>query len=77
MLGTRIAFTDNLADYSMMVGVCKGAECRVYEMDVAPLVSFAGADQGLYLVVNSDDVEAAKEALSDNGFGHLLIREDD
>jgi hypothetical protein len=47
MLGSRIAFTDNLADYSMMTGICKSAGCRVYEMDVAPLVSFAGADQGL------------------------------
>lgn len=71
----RIAFTFDFGSFAAMKALleCEG----IYVLDIAMggHLSIAGADQGYYLEVASDQKDAARRLLREHDMGQYLLEE--
>ncbi len=76
MATTRIAHAYDVGTFAAMKALLESEGVTVLDLAIGGHLAIAGADQGYYLVVLSDDSIRARRMLRDHDLGKYLLTED-
>ena len=71
----RIAFTFDFGSFAAMKALLEHEGIYVLDIAMGGHLSIAGADQGYYLEVASDQKDAARRLLREHDMGQYLLEE--
>ena len=73
MIDQPVAYSTNLAVAAAMVGVLDGAGIPSHEIVSSAHVSFAGGDQGYFIVPKDKRVQEARAVLARSEYARYII----
>ncbi len=73
----RVAFTFDFGTFAIMKSLLESEGLVVLDIAIGGHLAIAGADQGYYVEVPTDQQERARRILRDNEFGDYLLSDAD